>query len=330
MNRFRLKKKKDRLQDFFIHNLRMVKYKAEDGLTQTNFYTTCENYLKIFFTIFLDLSKFIIRFVKYFMIRCSIFVFLFLAGSVVRAQPGIKDNSFLLEEAYNQETGVIQHINAWQFDRHFNHATCSFTEEWPVCSELHQCSVTLPYYFNSPTGITLSDLLVNYRYQLTLNNNLFIAPRFSVILPTGKSTQFINGGMSGSQLNIPVSWEVNRKLAIHINVGNTLQWLTGKQNETSIEKSESLAYGISAIYFLTNNLNFLFETIHTSTFNETSAGNNEIEKLTILNPGMRFAINFSSGMQIVPGISMPYDVHSGSGTCFLYLSVEHPLKKIKS
>ena len=260
----------------------------------------------------------------------KLLLFLFLVVTVSKAQTGVRDNSFLMEEAYNQEIGVIQHIQAWQLDQNFTHAICSFTEEWPVFSELHQCSVTLPYYFNETNEVRLNDLLLNYRYQFSINKYFFIAPRFSVILPTGKSTSPANGGMNGYQLNIPVSYEVSSKLAFHLNIGNTLLWLAGKQNETSIDKSESLAYGISAIYFLTKNFNILVETIHSASFNETSTGINQLEKSTILNPGFRFAINFSSGMQIVPGFSIPYDVQSATSAYFLYLSVEHPLKKIKS
>ena len=32
-------------------------------------------------------------------------------GAAAPAAPGISDNSFLLEEAYNQERGVVQHIS---------------------------------------------------------------------------------------------------------------------------------------------------------------------------------------------------------------------------
>jgi purine-binding chemotaxis protein CheW len=61
----------------------------------------------------------------------------------VRAQEPIKDNSFLIEEAYNQERGVVQHISTlsrtaggdWMY---------TFTQEWPLPDERHQVSFTLP------------------------------------------------------------------------------------------------------------------------------------------------------------------------------------------
>src|SRR6185369_9428280 len=59
---------------------------------------------------------------------------------------GIMDNSFLVEEAYNQEPGVIQHIltgfygintRAGSEERGLS---LTFTQEWPVFSQAHQFS----------------------------------------------------------------------------------------------------------------------------------------------------------------------------------------------
>src|SRR5690349_21477827 len=56
----------------------------------------------------------------------------------------IQDNSFLLEEAYNQELGVIQHISTftrWWNSKDWNY---SFTQEWPAPRDpRHQFSYTL-------------------------------------------------------------------------------------------------------------------------------------------------------------------------------------------
>ncbi|MGA9814443.1 MAG: hypothetical protein WBQ64_16785, partial [Terriglobales bacterium] len=58
--------------------------------------------------------------------------------------PGIQDNSFLVEEAYNQNFGVVQHISS--FTRFFDSKdwNYSFTQEWPAPGdERHQLSYTL-------------------------------------------------------------------------------------------------------------------------------------------------------------------------------------------
>src|SRR5580765_1491615 len=58
--------------------------------------------------------------------------------------PPIQDNSFLVEEAYNQERGVVQHIST--FSRMWNSKDWiyTFTQEWPVPRyPRHQLSYTL-------------------------------------------------------------------------------------------------------------------------------------------------------------------------------------------
>src|ERR1041384_8289545 len=59
---------------------------------------------------------------------------------------GIEDNSFLIEEAYNQEPVVVQHIfNAICVNNPKNRGwTFSFTQEWPVFGQEHQPSYTIP------------------------------------------------------------------------------------------------------------------------------------------------------------------------------------------
>src|ERR1041384_3024217 len=96
------------------------------------------------------------------------------ADSPARNVDGIMDNSFLVEEAYNQEPGVVQHIFTASYgvkqlagpdDKAWNP---TFTQEWPVFSQRHQFSYTVPYYFLESGGQSkdgLGDILLNYRYQ---------------------------------------------------------------------------------------------------------------------------------------------------------------------
>src|SRR5690348_18415661 len=57
------------------------------------------------------------------------------------APRGIQDNSFLIEEAYNQDRGVVQHISTFQ--RSGDAWTYSFTQEWPVGGIRNQLSYSL-------------------------------------------------------------------------------------------------------------------------------------------------------------------------------------------
>jgi hypothetical protein len=60
---------------------------------------------------------------------------------------GIQDNSFFIEEAYNQEPGVVQHIFNLPIDftNGAREIAPSFTQEWPVFSQIHQFPYTIPY-----------------------------------------------------------------------------------------------------------------------------------------------------------------------------------------
>jgi len=54
----------------------------------------------------------------------------------------------LIEEAYNQEPNVIQHIftAAYNNDSRQRGWTFNFTQEWPVFSQDHQFSYSVPTY----------------------------------------------------------------------------------------------------------------------------------------------------------------------------------------
>ena len=92
-----------------------------------------------------------------FLIHLSLLAGLFFnrpAVAAERAIDGIEDNSFLIEEAYNQEKGVVQHIfNAYySADSGTRGWTFVFTQEWPVFFQNHQFSFTLPSFHNHDRG----------------------------------------------------------------------------------------------------------------------------------------------------------------------------------
>ncbi|MBA2626874.1 MAG: hypothetical protein H0U85_02605, partial [Gemmatimonadales bacterium] len=107
------------------------------------------------------------------------------------AEPGrrpMQDNSFLVEEAYNQEPGVVQHISTlqrsagqWQF---------GFAQEWPLGGLRNQLSYDVPVSHDGG-GTGIGDIALNYRRQLvgTADTRLAIAPRVTALLPTGNSKE---------------------------------------------------------------------------------------------------------------------------------------------
>src|SRR5438105_8647890 len=75
-----------------------------------------------------------------------------------RPVDGIMDNSFFIEEAYNQESGIVQHIftGVYSVNRLAapgeRRTDLSFTQEWPAYGQAHQLSYTLPYSFVRESG----------------------------------------------------------------------------------------------------------------------------------------------------------------------------------
>ena len=93
---------------------------------------------------------------------------------------------------------MIQHIQAFQRMRDKSWIY-TFTEEWPVPKETHQLSATFPanhiHSDSSETGI--GDIQLNYRYQAILKDPIALAPRLSLIFPTGDEEKASGTARSG-------------------------------------------------------------------------------------------------------------------------------------
>lgn len=245
------------------------------------------------------------------------------------ATPPIQDNSFLIEEAYNQEAGIVQHINAFRRTEEGSWIY-TFTQEWPVLSQLHQLSLTLPVQRSSEGSSGLGDLLLNYRYQLTGSGstNIAVAPRFSLILPTGNEIEDRGSGAIGVQANFPVSAVLQPKLVTHFNVGLTYTHSARNRFEQKADTT-SVNVGQSFIYEPSSNFNLMLEAAWENLEMVTGQRRTDREYTFFLNPGIRWAHNFSSGLQIVPGVAVPIGLGPSSDETgiFLYLSFEHPFTK---
>jgi len=212
------------------------------------------------------------------------------AATVLAQEPPvpIEDNSFLIEEAYNQEPGVVQHIStllrarrSWAY---------SLTQEWPLAGQRHQLSFTIPI----ENGV--GDLGLNYRQQVAgIGGGTAFAPRVSLLIPTRA------GAGTAVQLNLPLSVVLARPLVAHVNAG-----ATAMRGGMSVYNA-----GASLIWLARPTINAMLELAWTG---DAASGE------WIVNPGVRWAHN-AGNLQIVPGISFPngHDV-------FFYLSFEHPFK----
>jgi hypothetical protein len=249
-------------------------------------------------------------------------------------EPGIQDNSFLIEEAYNQEYGVVQHINNFTYLAQSKSWAYSFTQEWPVDpAPKNQLSYTL-LAVHAPvigSGIGFGDVALNYRYQLVGNGDTRVAvtPRFSVLLPSGDSADGRGAGGAGFQTNWAMSVVVNKKLTTHWNAGATIV-PTSKDPSGDRASIYSYSLGNSFVWTPRPRFNALLETLFVRAENVFGPGRTGWDSQLLLNPGIRWAYNFSSGLQIVPGVSVPVGVGPTSGEkgIFFYLSFEHPYRKI--
>jgi hypothetical protein len=256
--------------------------------------------------------------IKTFSMACSL-VFVVTSAFAQPDKP-IQDNSFFIEEAFNQEKGVIQHVNTLTAGKKFNNYAYTFTEEWPVGGEKHQLSFTLPLYF--PDGnAKMGDLLLNYRYQLLAKNNTYLMPRISFLCPTG--TYGDGNGNTGIQINIPFSYEWNNVVALHLNTGTTHLWHDKEGKEVNGMLTSS---GGSLIWLLRKNFNIMGEVLYTEGYLNRNDSLSDAKSL-ILNPGFRAALNFKSGLQIVPGFSYWFDTVNNLSGFFFYLSIEHFYKR---
>ncbi len=242
----------------------------------------------------------------------------------------IRDNLFLLEEAYNQEPGVIQHISVFQYAPRAREWVYSFTEEWPAPTDLNQLSVTLNLSgAQADDSSGLGDTLLNYRFQaLGLGGQgwIAVAPRLSLVLPTGDPEKMTGRGHIGLQANLPVSMELGRFFVVHLNAGATVvpnAQSPGGRTETALDANA----GAALVWQPVKWFNPLVELSYTMTEQVGDASSERVHAL-VVNPGLRFAIDHQpTGLQIVPGISVPMQVLPKAGfeaSVLAYLSFEHP------
>lgn len=253
---------------------------------------------------------------------------LLLVSSTLEGQDRIEDNSFLIEEAYNQERGVVQHINAftWASSGDWEH---SLTQEWPFLGQRNQLSFTIPVVrvsngVGSETGI--GDIALSYRRQLlgVGGGRVALSPRLSLLLPTGDESRGHGSGGMGIETNLPLSVLLTDRLVTHYNAGFSL---TPSARNAGGDEASVFGYhlGASVIVLLSSRLNLMLEGVWGSTQEVVGGDLTDAVEEAFLNPGIRYAFNTRGGLQIVPGIAytMGLGPSRGENGVFLYLSLEH-------
>jgi hypothetical protein len=239
----------------------------------------------------------------------------------------ILDNSFLVEEAFNQEAGIFQSIfgfqrsgKAWDF---------AFTQEWPVRSQQHQFSYTLPYA-GTPNDRGLGQVMFTYRYQATMEGGRAPAfsPRVTLILPAASSASMDNG--LGLQVNLPASRR-RGDVYFHANAGFT--WFP--RAETPPGPGAGMRTALvsphvsgSAIYRLRQMLNLMVESVLDFEESFDATGAKGRQRAVTLSPGVRGGWNIGDH-QLILGAAVPvtWVASDSSVGGLLYLSYELPFRK---
>ena len=240
---------------------------------------------------------------------------------------GVQDNSFFVEEAYNQEPGVVQHI--FNLPIFFSHGdkeiSPSFTQEWPFFSQTHQLSYTVPYSFTEDEN-AFDDVRLNYRIQALMENerNPAFAPRFTLVLPTGDPDNGIGHDRLGYEINLPLSKIVSDRWTLHFNAGGSIF--------PDVRDRDLWNYnlGASAIFAVTKDFNLMLESVVNWEEDVDEAKHVDRTVSALISPGARYAFNLPNDLQIVVGAATPIGLTSDSPDwgLFFYLSFEHPFVRI--
>ena len=101
---------------------------------------------------------------------------------------------------------------------------------------------------------------------------------------------------------MPVSVVINDRFATHWDAGAT------------VERGRTTWNGAASVIFAARpEAHLMLENVW----------NSDDRALTV-SPGIRWAYDFKSGLQIVPGLAVPVDTRSHQKAVLVYLSFEHP------
>jgi hypothetical protein len=223
---------------------------------------------------------------------------------------------------------VVQHISTFDRADEGGGWLGTFTQEWPAPSQRHQLGFTLAYLDLGAEGAAdWGDVALNYRYQVRGfgDDPVALAPRASLLLPYGDAERGLGSGSLGLQLNLPVSVELGPCFVGHWNVGGS--WVPDAEATDGTEAdATTVQLGQGLIWLARPKLNFLLEAVWSSVRAPIAGGGTAREEVLLVSPGLRFAIDRPSGLQIVPGVAVPMGVGPSDGdlSIFFYLSLEHP------
>jgi hypothetical protein len=244
-------------------------------------------------------------------------------GAAQSPEPfAITDNSFLVEEAFNQEPGIFQNILTFQRASGGAWET-AFTQEWPLFTQRHQLSYSMPY--QSADGSSgVGDAFVHYRLQLWDEGaRPAFSPRASLILPTASGGR---GSQSfGWELNLPFSKQV-RDVYLHWNAG--LTHLPSAEEGGREYNLLTPRVAASVIWRTQRMFNLMFESV-VDWEEGVVDGDTARRTVVTLVPGFRAGWDFGADTQVVVGLGVPVTIQDEGETAgvLLYFSYELPFMR---
>lgn len=238
----------------------------------------------------------------------------------------ITDNSFFVEEAFNQDPGVVQNIFGVYRPGDGSWST-GFTQEWPLRVHRHQFSYTLPY---SGSGFAsgIGDVMLHYRFQVfdQTERRPAFSPRVSVVLPTGDASRGLGDNSAGWEVNLPFSKQFG-DLYLHWNAGFTQLPKAG-----DIPAEHNLftpRAAVSGIWRARPMFNVMLESVF-EWGEEIAGATTERNYSTTIVPGFRTGWNVGQAQAIV-GVGVPVSIASGATDTgvFGYFSYELPFQRTR-
>lgn len=238
----------------------------------------------------------------------------------------ITDNSFLVEEAFNQEPGIFQNIFGIYRPGDGSWLT-GFTQEWPVRIQAHQFSYTVALA-GTTVGSGFGDVFLHYRFQALEESagRPAFSPRVSIVFPTGDSDRGLGDGSPGWEVNLPFSKQF-RDLYVHWNAG--FIHLPSAAGITAQHNLLTPRVAASGIYRVRPMLNLMLEGVFEWPEEVDGARTERTHTMTLL-PGFRTGWDVNNAQAIV-GIGVPVSFSPGTKDAgvFGYFSYELPFMRTK-
>lgn len=242
----------------------------------------------------------------------------------------LQSNGLLVETAYHQEKGELQHGFSFSRTNRRNWST-SFGEEIPLNSKKHQLSIEVPaQFFKNEDGVRgAGDTKIAYSYILVGSNSsrLTFSPEVGVWIPTGNYRKELGRGGAGVSVRMPISLILGERIASNTTFEMTF---TPKAKNHEGERANLTDYeiGQSFVWFAKPKFNVLVEAVWEREQEVIGDRLRKSEREFYISPGLRWGHQINNFL-IVPKIGFPIGIGSSRSErgIFFGFAVEQSLKK---